>query len=229
MVACVHRIAVPNSGRCIIRRRERHDAFASIARPGRIGALRGRRARVRSGAGRRDLARRQGDRRAVRFHAARYRHREGVFRQARVEHRENRFRRQRQAAAGAGGRTRSISGSARGRNCRSSPRATPISASPPLPVRPTGWCWSCAPTRRIDKVADLKGKKISVSTVGGLTDWMVHEVSRQQGWGPDGIDVIAARHRRGAGRGDAHQADRRAWRSTSPRRASSRRRASGAS
>jgi NitT/TauT family transport system substrate-binding protein len=37
--------------------------------------------------------------------------------------------------------------------------------------------------------ADLKGKKISVSTVGGLTDWMVHQVSQQQGWGPDGIAV----------------------------------------
>jgi len=42
----------------------------------------------------------------------------------------------------------------------------------------------------IHTVADLKGKKISVSTVGGLTDWMVHEVSRREGWGPDGIDVI---------------------------------------
>jgi ABC-type nitrate/sulfonate/bicarbonate transport system substrate-binding protein len=42
----------------------------------------------------------------------------------------------------------------------------------------------------IHTVGDLKGKKISVSTVGGLTDWMVHEVSRQQGWGPDGIDVV---------------------------------------
>lgn len=43
----------------------------------------------------------------------------------------------------------------------------------------------------IRAVGDLKGRKISVSTVGGLTDWMVHEVSRQQGWGTDGIDVIA--------------------------------------
>ena len=41
----------------------------------------------------------------------------------------------------------------------------------------------------VKTVADLKGKKIGVSTVGGLTDWMVREVSRQQGWGPDGIDV----------------------------------------
>jgi ABC-type nitrate/sulfonate/bicarbonate transport system substrate-binding protein len=38
--------------------------------------------------------------------------------------------------------------------------------------------------------AELKGKKVSVSTVGGLTYWLVSETSRQQGWGPDGI-VIA--------------------------------------
>jgi NitT/TauT family transport system substrate-binding protein len=37
---------------------------------------------------------------------------------------------------------------------------------------------------------DLKGKRVSVSTVGGLTYWLVSETSRQQGWGPDGI-VIA--------------------------------------
>ena len=43
------------------------------------------------------------------------------------------------------------------------------------------------PDAGIDKPADLKGKKISVSTVSGLTDWMVHQVSQQQGWGPDGI------------------------------------------
>jgi NitT/TauT family transport system substrate-binding protein len=37
--------------------------------------------------------------------------------------------------------------------------------------------------------ADLKGKKVSVSTVGGLTYWLVSETSRQQGWGPNGIDI----------------------------------------
>jgi ABC-type nitrate/sulfonate/bicarbonate transport system substrate-binding protein len=37
--------------------------------------------------------------------------------------------------------------------------------------------------------AELKGKKVSVSTVGGLTYWLVSETSRQQGWGPDGIAI----------------------------------------
>jgi NitT/TauT family transport system substrate-binding protein len=45
------------------------------------------------------------------------------------------------------------------------------------------------PDAGIDKVSDLKGKRISVSTVGSLTDWVTREVSRQQGWGNDGIAV----------------------------------------
>jgi ABC-type nitrate/sulfonate/bicarbonate transport system substrate-binding protein len=39
----------------------------------------------------------------------------------------------------------------------------------------------------INSPADLKGKRVSVSTVGSLTYWLVSETSRQQGWGPDGI------------------------------------------
>src|SRR6266436_1355630 len=42
----------------------------------------------------------------------------------------------------------------------------------------------------IRSVADLKGKRIGVTTVGSLTDWLVRELSRQQGRGSDGI-VIA--------------------------------------
>src|ERR1700720_3290999 len=38
-------------------------------------------------------------------------------------------------------------------------------------------------------VAELKGRKISVSTAGSLTFWLVSETSRRQGWGPQGIDV----------------------------------------
>ena len=39
-------------------------------------------------------------------------------------------------------------------------------------------------------IEELKGKRVSVSTVGSLTYWLVSETSRQQGWGPTGI-VIA--------------------------------------
>lgn len=37
--------------------------------------------------------------------------------------------------------------------------------------------------------ADLKDKKISVSTPGSLTYFLVSETSRRQGWGPKGIDI----------------------------------------
>jgi NitT/TauT family transport system substrate-binding protein len=42
----------------------------------------------------------------------------------------------------------------------------------------------------IKTIADLKGKKIGVTTLGSLTDWLTRELSRQQGWGPDGIQVM---------------------------------------
>jgi NitT/TauT family transport system substrate-binding protein len=43
----------------------------------------------------------------------------------------------------------------------------------------------------IRDLADLKGRTISVSTAGSLTEWLVRELSRQQGWGPDGIQIAA--------------------------------------
>lgn len=39
----------------------------------------------------------------------------------------------------------------------------------------------------IKTLADLKGKLISVSTVGSLTQWLVRKLSREEGWGPNGI------------------------------------------
>jgi NitT/TauT family transport system substrate-binding protein len=43
----------------------------------------------------------------------------------------------------------------------------------------------------IHTVADLKGKRVGVSTVGSLTEWLVRELSQQQGWGPDGVVPIS--------------------------------------
>src|SRR5712692_303154 len=43
----------------------------------------------------------------------------------------------------------------------------------------------------VKTVADLKGKRIGVTTAGSLTDWLVRELSRQQGWGSDGIQILA--------------------------------------
>lgn len=39
-------------------------------------------------------------------------------------------------------------------------------------------------------IADLKGKKIGVSTVGSLTSFMAMEASRREGWGPNGMEIL---------------------------------------
>ena len=42
----------------------------------------------------------------------------------------------------------------------------------------------------IKTVADLKGKGVVVSSLTSLTGWLVAELSRQQGWGPNGINRV---------------------------------------
>ena len=43
----------------------------------------------------------------------------------------------------------------------------------------------------IKTVADLKGKKLSVTTAGSLTDWLAHQLAVQEGWGQDGVTTVA--------------------------------------
>jgi len=49
-----------------------------------------------------------------------------------------------------------------------------------------------APNTTMKTVADLKGKRIAVSQVSTLTGWLVSEISRQQGWGMKGIELVAS-------------------------------------
>jgi ABC-type nitrate/sulfonate/bicarbonate transport system substrate-binding protein len=37
---------------------------------------------------------------------------------------------------------------------------------------------------------DLKGKRIGISTVNSLTQWLALELARQRGWGPDGVTFV---------------------------------------
>ncbi|HZT50506.1 MAG TPA: ABC transporter substrate-binding protein [Stellaceae bacterium] len=39
--------------------------------------------------------------------------------------------------------------------------------------------------------AGLKGRKLSVTSTGSLTYWLAHRLSLKEGWGLDGIDVVA--------------------------------------
>jgi len=43
----------------------------------------------------------------------------------------------------------------------------------------------------IKTVADLKGKKIAVSNIRGYPSWLLIEFSKSQGWGPDGVALVA--------------------------------------
>jgi NitT/TauT family transport system substrate-binding protein len=38
--------------------------------------------------------------------------------------------------------------------------------------------------------AELKGRSVSISSAGSLTDWLGQNLSRQQGWGIDGIKLV---------------------------------------
>ena len=42
----------------------------------------------------------------------------------------------------------------------------------------------------IKSVADLKGKRISISTVGSLTEWLAAQMSVKEGWGPNGVTPV---------------------------------------
>jgi NitT/TauT family transport system substrate-binding protein len=42
----------------------------------------------------------------------------------------------------------------------------------------------------INKIADLKGKRIAVSTTGSLSDWLAKQMAIQEGWGQDGIQAV---------------------------------------
>jgi len=47
------------------------------------------------------------------------------------------------------------------------------------------------PASKIRTPQELKGAKVGVTTNGSLTYWLVRELSRQMGWGSDGIETVA--------------------------------------
>jgi ABC-type nitrate/sulfonate/bicarbonate transport system substrate-binding protein len=46
------------------------------------------------------------------------------------------------------------------------------------------------PDAGINAVADLRGKKVAVSTLGSLTYWLTRQIGVRQGWGADGIATV---------------------------------------
>jgi NitT/TauT family transport system substrate-binding protein len=47
------------------------------------------------------------------------------------------------------------------------------------------------PASKIRTAQDLKGAKIGITTNGSLTYWLTRELSRQMGWGSEGIETVA--------------------------------------
>jgi len=69
-------------------------------------------------------------------------------------------------------------------------KGSPVKAVAAMAGAPRLLALLVRPDGPVKSVADLKGRKVAVTTVNSLTAWLVSELSRQQGWGPNGIDVV---------------------------------------
>jgi ABC-type nitrate/sulfonate/bicarbonate transport system substrate-binding protein len=66
-------------------------------------------------------------------------------------------------------------------------KGVPATAIAAIAGPPYSFMLFTRPDSPIKSVADLKGRNVAVTSAGSLTDWLVRELSRQQGWGPQGI------------------------------------------
>lgn len=66
-------------------------------------------------------------------------------------------------------------------------KGSPVLGVAAMASKPSLLCVVVKKDGPIHTVADLKGKIVSSSTPGSLTTWLVTELSRKEGWGPDGI------------------------------------------
>ena len=68
-------------------------------------------------------------------------------------------------------------------------RGVPAKAVAALADRPEELGLMVRPDGSIKTAADLKGHRVGVTTANSLSAWLVGDLSRQQGWGPNGIDM----------------------------------------
>src|SRR5262245_33303377 len=69
-------------------------------------------------------------------------------------------------------------------------KGAPVRAVAAIAARPLDLGIVVRPDLPATSAADLKGRKISANSPTALTAWTVREVSRQQGWGPNGIELV---------------------------------------
>src|ERR1700761_5831640 len=70
-------------------------------------------------------------------------------------------------------------------------KGSPVVAVAAFAEEPRNISVVVAPNAPIKSAADLKGKLLSVTTAGSLTDWLAHRLSVQEGWGIDGVRTVA--------------------------------------
>ncbi|MGH7091084.1 MAG: ABC transporter substrate-binding protein [Stellaceae bacterium] len=70
-------------------------------------------------------------------------------------------------------------------------KGSPVLAVAAFAGAPRDLCVYVAVDSPIRAVSDLKGKLVTVSTQGSLTDWMAMRLSMAEGWGRDGIRRLA--------------------------------------
>ncbi len=68
-------------------------------------------------------------------------------------------------------------------------KGSPVIAVAAFAAEPRNISVIVAADSPIKSVKDLKGKLLSVTTKGSLTDWLVHRLSVQEGWGTDGVRI----------------------------------------
>ncbi len=67
-----------------------------------------------------------------------------------------------------------------------------------LATKPSNMVLQASTLSKITSVAALKGKKVGVSSVGALTYWLGQQLMKHEGWGADGIELVAT----GGGQGN---------------------------
>jgi ABC-type nitrate/sulfonate/bicarbonate transport system substrate-binding protein len=70
-------------------------------------------------------------------------------------------------------------------------KGSPVIAVAAFAAEPRNISVIVAADSAIKTIADLKGKTLAVTTAGSLTDWLVHRLAVQEGWGADAVKTAA--------------------------------------
>jgi len=69
-------------------------------------------------------------------------------------------------------------------------KGAPVRAVGLVSDSPLDLCLLVRPDLAVTSPADLKGKRITVSSPFAMTAWMTRELARQEGWGAEGIQLV---------------------------------------